>query len=548
MRKVVAWGVVVGILGGGTCGVARQESPRVPDDAAVSCYMELYKSSVIRGIGFSQEPDPREAVREEIYIEKKLAKEAAAAGVTTDPLLQADIRYYQSQEILNEWLSFHVPEDAVTTGEIVEYYERHKPQFTTTETVKFCHIFFLVPQGDAQAEKEKLALAKKVKEKLAKGTDFQTLAAEYSELPSAKQNKGVVGPEKLSKLNSAIQAALQKLAPGQVSEPVRTPYGWEILQLLEKNPPRVQSLDEVRDIIRSELRHQKARELQATATRELAKRYPAQVNKELLESSGPLPRSEWVYSIKGTTATVETVLADIYATWSYNDISDERERIKAALPRLILTRQVVLAAEEDGILSNPCVQLKLRFIENRLSGERFWQRLAPAQKPNEKELRAFYEKMKNVFVTPPQAKGEVFRWSLAKAAATTEGLSTHYLRQVLEEKVHQLREQAVSGKLTRDDLRKLADSAQELDWFREGPNGYYFDKAFFGAKEQSYTDVFPTRDGVAFGWVEARRASQPRPFEECRDLVERRYMNDKGEEMRKKLLEKILSDYARLRR
>ncbi|MCX7625853.1 MAG: peptidyl-prolyl cis-trans isomerase [Candidatus Sumerlaeaceae bacterium] len=516
-----------------------------PTQEDIKAYGELYKASVIRSIRFADQVDPDESIREEIFLEAELAKKAEKEGVTTDPLLQADIRYYQTQEILSAWLEKRLPQDAVTTTEVEQFYREHRTDFTTTEMVKFRHIFFMVPQGEEKVESEKLAQARRVKEKLDAGEDFGLLAAEFSDLASAKRNKGLVGPEKLSRLNPAIQDALRRLKPGEISEPVRTRYGWEILQLVERIPERVRPLGEVHDEIRNQLRRNKALELQDRLSSEVKHRFPAQINDTLLETSPPLPRQEWVFAVAGTTHTVETALADAYACWAYHDIADEVARLRAALPRLILTAQLLAAARTEGILTNAHLQAKLRFISNRLTAERYWRNLRPKKEPTEKELRDHHAENPDIFRTPPEAKGVLFVWQMDKLAdGTTQ--SGAFLRESLRRKVEALRAQAVKGELTRDALREAADQTQELDWFREGPHGYFFDKAFFSVPAQSYTPVFPHRDGYAFGWVEARKDPQRIPFDECREWVRRRLVNIWADQEREKLLEEILSRYARL--
>jgi hypothetical protein len=314
-------------------------------------------------------------------------------------------------------------------------------------------------------------------------------------------------------------------------------------RLEERIAPRNRPFAEVREEIRQTLRREKARALQARITEETKERYPAQINEALWETSGSLPRNAWVYAVAGTTHSVEQVLADIYATWAYNHIRDERERIRAALPALIETQQVLMAARESRLLENPVLATKLRLIRNRLAGERYWRTLMPKEKPSEKQLREHHAQNPDIFRTPPQAKGLLFRWKLESAQSTTEPV--RFLRESLRSKVAEVRDKAAKGQLSQEQLRKLADAVEELDWFREGPHGYLFDKAFFGAKEKSYTEVFDQREGIAFGWVEARKESTPILFEECRDWVERRYLNLRADDMRRKLLEEILAQYAR---
>lgn len=544
--------LVVGCL----WSMAAPEKKHIPTDDEVSAYEELYPTSVIRGMRFADEPNPRETIREEIFLECELARRAAEEGLTSNPLLQADIRYYQTQEILNDLLRRKLPDDSVTTAEVEKYYEAHQQEFQTSEMVKFRHIFFFVPQGEPTSEKEKRELAQKVLEKLRRGADFGELAAEYSDIKSAKHNKGLVGPEKLSKLNPVIRDALTKLNPGELSELVRTAYGWEILKLEERIPASVRPLKEVEGVIRNHLKSQKAADLQEEVSQKAAQRFPAVVNNALLETSGPLPHDAWIYAVAGrTTVTVERALADVYATWAFTHIQDERERLRAAWPRLVRTAQLLAAAQEDGLLNDPVLQTKLRLIANRLAGERYWRELKPKHKPTENQLRDYHAQNIDVFRTPPEAKGILFRWRYDSHQETTgTKAETHqrshvaYMQESVRHKVEKIRQDALDRKLKLEDLRKLADETQDLDWFPEGPSGYYFDKAFFGAAEKSFTDLIYQRDGLAFGWVEGRRESKPRPFEECRELVERRWANLTAEEMRKKLVDEILAEYARLRR
>ncbi len=552
------WAALLGMLFVGCLSTVRADDKKeLPTDEEVSAYEQLYPSSVIRGMRFAEEPNPRETIREEIYLERELARRAEAEGTTRDSLLQADIRYYQSQEILNEMLRRKLPADAVTTAEVEQYYESHRQEFETTEMVKFRHIFFFVPPRDPEAEKQKRELAEKVLEKLRRGADFGELAAEYSDITKAKHNKGLVGPEKISKLNPVIRDALAKLSPGELSGLVRTPYGWEILKLDERIQPGVRPFEEVENIIRNRLKREKAAALQDQLGREAAERFPALVNNDLLETSGPLPRDAWVFAVSGkTTVTVERALADVYATWSYTHIQDERERLRAALPRLILTQQLLAVAQEDGLLDDPVVKRKLQLIARRLTGERYWRELKPKKNPTEKELRDYHAQNVDVFRTPPEAKGILFKWRYDSLRQTTgtaakqadrAKASDAYIHETVRRKVEKIRQDAIAGKVKLEDLRKLADETRDLDWFPEGPSGYYFDKAFFGTAEKSFTELIPQRDGLAFGWVEGRREPKPRPFEECRELVERRWKNLTAEEMQKKLVDEILAEYARLR-
>jgi hypothetical protein len=501
---------------------------------------------VIRSIRFADEPDPAESVREEIFLEKELARRAEQTDLVNDQALLADIDFYQGQEILNMWLRNQVAADAVTSESIAGYYETHKAGFSEPERMKFRHLFLLVPPDDEKAGKAKKEQADKLHQQLRRGAEFERLVGEYSEIKGARENKGVVGPVDSSRLNPAIRQGLSGLKPGEVSGPVRTPYGWELLELMERTPSAVKPLSEVSDSIRTSIISAKAREIQGKAAEYLNGRFTPEVNDALLSGTGVLSTDSVVLTVGSRRFTVEAMLRAIHATYAFDDVKDERERIRAALPRMILTEQVKQAAEADGFLESAESKAKLTFIRNRLLGEQHYNRLKPRREPSELDLKAAYAKERDVFTSPPMAKGVLYRWSLPEEAQTTSGAMLTFHREALLGKVEKITGDARAGRISREDLAKKADEVVPLDWFREGPMGYSHDKAFFGAEAGNFTEIYPTRTGYALGWVEAKKPREPIPFEECRELVRKRVINMSAVEERKALLEEILREYALL--
>lgn len=84
--------------------------------------------------------------------------------------------------------------------------------------------------GEGAGDKAQLAKLKELKEKLAKGEDFDALARAYSEDKSAA-NGGELGWFAAGELNPQLEEAMDKMQPGQVSDPIRTPIGWYLVKL-----------------------------------------------------------------------------------------------------------------------------------------------------------------------------------------------------------------------------------------------------------------------------------------------------------------------------
>ncbi len=130
----------------------------------------------------------------------------------------------------------------VSDAEIQEYYDENKEaDFTEVPGATIYHIFFGKPD-DAAAE----AKAKEAKVKLDGGAVFSDIAKEYGQDSSA-QSGGLLGnyPYDTKELGADFMAEAEKLAEGEISQPVKTSFGWHIIHVTDViREERVQGLDE----------------------------------------------------------------------------------------------------------------------------------------------------------------------------------------------------------------------------------------------------------------------------------------------------------------
>ncbi len=76
-------------------------------------------------------------------------------------------------------------------------------------------------------------LADEIKAKIDAGSDFGTMAQEYSKCPSSKKG-GNLGWFKRGMMVREFENAAFKMKEGEVSEPVKTQFGWHIIKLTGK--------------------------------------------------------------------------------------------------------------------------------------------------------------------------------------------------------------------------------------------------------------------------------------------------------------------------
>lgn len=146
---------------------------------------------------------------------------------------------------------------AVTDAEAQEFYEKNERFYVEKEGIRASHILVKVDEG---APEDKVAEAQKkieeIQAELKKGLDFEEAATKFSEGPSAPKggDLGFFGRGQMVKQFEDVAFALE---PNQVSDPVRTRFGFHIIKIHEKRTERKKPFDEVKDQIVESLRNKK---------------------------------------------------------------------------------------------------------------------------------------------------------------------------------------------------------------------------------------------------------------------------------------------------
>ena len=149
----------------------------------------------------------------------------------------------------------------VSEKSIIKYYKENQKEFWQEGKVKARHILFIAERGSSEKiRREKLQQAKKILLKLRKGNDFAKLAMKYSEDISAS-NGGDVGFVGRGKMVPEFEEAVFNLKPGQVSDIVKTEYGYHIIKVEEVLPGKTLTLKDVKNRIHKILFMQKQKQV-----------------------------------------------------------------------------------------------------------------------------------------------------------------------------------------------------------------------------------------------------------------------------------------------
>jgi peptidyl-prolyl cis-trans isomerase D len=157
----------------------------------------------------------------------------------------------------------------VPAGDVQRYYTDNMPQYTTPEQIRASHILLNTGGKDeAAVRKEAEAILAQIKG----GADFAALARKVSEDTGTKENGGDLDFFSRGRMVPEFEEAAFALQPGEVSDLVRTQYGFHIIKLVERRPGSTRSLDEVRAQITEQLSAQMADEQIAEQARRLDER------------------------------------------------------------------------------------------------------------------------------------------------------------------------------------------------------------------------------------------------------------------------------------
>lgn len=141
---------------------------------------------------------------------------------------------FQRDKLLMESLLGQIAKTAVTDAALQATYEEAKKAQKPETEVHARHI--LVPE-----EAEAKAALKRVKG----GEDFAKVAKEVSKDPGSEG--GDLGWFTKGRMVPEFADAAFKLEPGQISEPVKSPFGWHVIKLEEKRQTSFPPFDEVKD-------------------------------------------------------------------------------------------------------------------------------------------------------------------------------------------------------------------------------------------------------------------------------------------------------------
>lgn len=188
----------------------------------------------------------------------------------------------------------------VTEDEEKVYYQSHIDQYKLEDRAHVAHILFkTVGMTDAEAAEVKKK-AEDVLNKAKHGGNFADLAKQYSE-DTTKDKGGDLGWIVRGQTVPEFEAAAFSLPKGSISDLVKTQYGFHIIQVIDRETARTQTLDEVKATIVNQLQQEKADQLGENVSTQIA---------DEIRRSGRVPVADLAKKFNMTTGEAKLVEAN----------------------------------------------------------------------------------------------------------------------------------------------------------------------------------------------------------------------------------------------
>ena len=249
---------------------------------------------------------------------------------------------------------------AVTDADVEKFYKEHESEYETPRQVRASHVLVRVPEtGGSEGEDKARAKIADVIRRAKAGADFGKLAQEVSEDPATAPRGGDLGLVGKGEMVPQFEQPLFALKKGEISpEPVRTPFGFHAIKVVDIQEASKKPMKEVAPQIKSRLsaeageRGAKAKAEELRGPLQAAKDFMAEAKKlglspiettmaKIERASGmaapdPLEDAAFSLSVGGVSSPIVTPVGVV--------ILKTTEVIPAGVPPLAEIRDKVAAA------------------------------------------------------------------------------------------------------------------------------------------------------------------------------------------------------------
>ena len=207
--------------------------------------------------------------------EKQYQQQLSQMGYTEE-LLRSEIKQNMAiQKLIEEEIASKV---SLSDKDAEKYYKANTKEFATPAKVKARHI--LIKTESETSEKDNKEAKKKIQaaeKRVQGGEEFAKVAKDVSEGPSSKKG-GDLGFFSKGQMVKAFEDAAFALEPGEVSEIVKTRFGYHLIKVEDKKPASQKSFEEVKGSLKKNMKNERVRKEMDSYLKNLKKEADIKMN------------------------------------------------------------------------------------------------------------------------------------------------------------------------------------------------------------------------------------------------------------------------------
>lgn len=220
-----------------------------------------------------QGAEGKERFLKELVKKEMLYQEARSKGYEKDDSYLKKLEEFKKLTLISLLFEKEVMKEAsVSDLEVKDFYDKNRVEFTTTSQLRASHI--LVSTEDE---------AQKVLERLKKGNKFENVAKAVSIDKASAKNGGDLGYFSRGQMVPEFEKAALNLKVGELSDPVKTAFGYHVIKLTDRKEGPVVEFDRVKEMIRQKLANDKQKQVFDSYVANLDKKYKVEINNEALK-------------------------------------------------------------------------------------------------------------------------------------------------------------------------------------------------------------------------------------------------------------------------
>lgn len=209
-------------------------------------------------------------------------------GLLSDSQIQRKLEELKKMLVAEEYLKRKIEKIKIEEKDLKNYYEKNKDKYKKTEGVKVKHILIYVPEKSDNATLQKaLTKANQIYGKILKGANFEEMAKMYSDDTTSKVKGGDLGIIRKGETIPEFEQEIFKLKIGEVSKPIRSPYGYHIIKVEKKIPAEILPFEKVKNLVEEDYQKEQEKILMEKLIKELYQSYQPKVYLETITSEVP---------------------------------------------------------------------------------------------------------------------------------------------------------------------------------------------------------------------------------------------------------------------